>query len=318
MMETLTPRTGLDPREIMRLVQHYRSDGFSNKEELLDFVEAFWGLKIPRGKVCPEHTPPAEYVTAAFFEEVQNSVCWANRGGGKTLNGALVTWLDAVFKPGCETKILGGSLEQSHKMYAHIKERFATTPFTPLIKGEMLKTFTRMTGDGSIQILTASSKSVRGPHPQKLKLDEVDEMAPEIYEASLFIPQTAKDIKASIQIYSTMHKAYGLMSRVINEAAESGYRIFKWCIFDVMERCTADRDCNTCPLWEDCGGRAKSADGFIKIEDAITKKRMVSQDAWNAEALCRMPSQEGLIYKEFDINVHVVADPFEHEPEGTG
>ncbi|MDD5642137.1 MAG: hypothetical protein PHX53_10835 [Syntrophales bacterium] len=300
-------RTGLDAREIMRLVEHYRAEGFADSEELLDFVEAFWGLRIPRVKVCPEHTPPAEYVTAAFFEEVQNSVCWANRGGGKTLNGALATWLDAVFKPGCETKILGGSLEQSQKMYSHIKERFATPPFIPLVKGEMLKTHTKMVGDGSIQILTASSKSVRGPHPQKLKLDEVDEMDPEIYEAALFIPQTAKNIKASIHIYSTMHKAYGLMNQVITEAAQSGYRIFKWCILDVLEKCEG-RDCYTCALLDDCGGRARNADGFIKIEDAITKKRMASREAWNSEALCLMPSQEGLIYKEFDISVHVVSD----------
>jgi hypothetical protein len=30
--------------------------------------------------------------------------------------------------------------------------------------------------------------------------------------------------------------------------------------------------------------------------------------------LCRMPSQEGLIYKEFDISVHVVDDPFLDDP----
>jgi hypothetical protein len=140
----LVPKAGLDAREIKRLVEHYRSAGFTDPEELLDFVEAFWGLKIPKVKVCPEHSPPADYVVAAFFEEVHNCVCWANLGGGKTLNGALSTWLDAIFKPGCETKILGGSLEQSQKMYAHIKERFATESFIPLIKGEMLKTFTGM------------------------------------------------------------------------------------------------------------------------------------------------------------------------------
>ena len=44
-------------------------------------------------------------------------------------------------------------------------------------------------------------------------------MDPELYEAALFIPQTARKIQASIQIYSTMHKAYGLMNQVINEAA---------------------------------------------------------------------------------------------------
>ncbi|MDD2904101.1 MAG: hypothetical protein PHU44_16875 [Syntrophales bacterium] len=115
-----------------------------------------------------------------------------------------------------------------------------------------------------------------------------------------------------------MHKAYGLMNRVIEEAALSGYKIYKWCVFDVMEKCPEWRECGTCELWEDCQGKARHADGFYSIEDAISEKRKVSRDTWLSEMLCHKPSQEGLIYKEFDINVHVVSDPFEHEPEGAG
>jgi hypothetical protein len=58
-----------------------------------------------------------------------------------------------------------------------------------------------------------------------------------------------------------------------------------------MEKCN-DRDCKTCELWEDCGGRARHADGFYLVEDAISAKRKVSREAWESEMLCRMPSQE--------------------------
>src|SRR5208282_3129747 len=93
------------------LIEHHRRHGFQGPEELLRFIRTFWGLRVPQAQVCPEHTPPAEYIVDSFFEEVQDSVCWANRGGGKTLLGALSTWLDTVFKSDCATKILGGSLE---------------------------------------------------------------------------------------------------------------------------------------------------------------------------------------------------------------
>jgi hypothetical protein len=292
------------PREIVQLIEYHRACGFEGPEDLLDFVEVFWGVHIPRVKVCPEHTPPAEYIVAAFFEEILDCVCWANRSGGKTFNGALVTWLDSVFKSGCETKILGGSGEQSLRMYEHMKS-FITPPFQPLVEGEALRTRTHLVNGSNIQILTASTKSVRGPHPQKLKLDEVDEFEDRIYEAALLIPKSARGIRASVQIYSTMHKAYGLMNRVITEAAESGYQVFKWCVFDVMERCEG-RDCDTCELWEDCEGRARQADGFYPVEDAISAKRKVSRETWESEMLCKMPSHEGLIYKEFDLSVHVV------------
>ena len=29
-------------------------------------------------------------------------------------------------------------------------------------------------------------------------------------------------------------------------------------------------------------------------------------ETWESEMLCRMPSQEALIYKEFDLSVHVI------------
>jgi hypothetical protein len=309
-MKTPELPNGFYTREIMRLVKHYRTNRFEDPAELLDFIEAFWGLKVPRVRVCPEHTPPAEYLVDSFFENVLDIVCWANRGGGKTLLGALSTWLDTVFKANCATKILGGSLEQSKKMYQHLTGEgdgwgLVTDDFRYLLRGEMLAAQTTLINKSNINILTASSRSVRGPHPQKLRLDEVDEFEDKIYEAAMLIPKTKHGIKASVQIYSTMHKPYGLMNRVISEATQSGYKIYKWCVFDVMEKCVG-RECATCELWEDCQGKAKQADGFYRIEDAISEKRRVSRDTWLCEMLCFQPSQEGLIYKEFDMALHVV------------
>jgi len=125
------------------LLEYHRSNGFKGPDELLKFIEVFWKLRIPRAQVCPEHTPPAEYIVDAFFESVLDSVCWANRGGGKTLLGALATWLDTVFKTNCATKILGGSLEQSKKMYQHLTGEedgwgLVTEDFRHLLRGEML------------------------------------------------------------------------------------------------------------------------------------------------------------------------------------
>ena len=96
------------------------------------------------------------------------------------------------------------------------------------------------------------------------------------------------------------------MNQVINEAAASGYKVYKWCIFDIIEKCPEWRVCDDCELWEDCQGKARHADGFYGIEDAISKKRQVSRDTWLCEMLCFQPSQEGLIHKEFDLAVHVV------------
>ena len=312
-----SPDFQTEERERRELIEYHRRHGFTGPDELVDFVETFWDLSLPRVHVCPDHTPPAEYVIDTFFEKVLDCICWANRGGGKTLLGGLATWLDTIFKPECGTKILGGSLQQSEKMYHHLTGDgdgwgLVNDHFRYLVKGDMLASRTSTINGSSINILTASSKSVRGPHPQKLKLDEIDEFDPKIYQAALLIPKTKKGLKASVHGYSTMHKVYGLMKEVITEAAKSGYKIYKWCVFDVMEKCVG-RDCGTCELWEDCQGICRKADGFYKIEDAISEKRKVSRDTWLSEMLCFQPSQEGLIYKEFDIAIHVVDPPGQEE-----
>lgn len=299
-----------------RLIEYYQRHGFAGDDELLGFVESFLvdsvghPLYIPRAQVCPEHTAPAEYLCDAFFDRAPEAICWANRGGGKTLLGALATWLDTVFKAGCATKVLGGSLEQSKRMYEHLTGKgdgwgLVTEDFRHLLRGEMLAAHTVLNNLSNIQILTASSKSVRGAHPQKLKLDEIDEMDSDIYEAALSIPMTKRGHQASTHIYSTMHKTYGLMQQVVEEAPARGYRLYKWCIICVLERCEG-RECGGCDLWEDCGGRAREADGYYSIESAITKKRQVSEQTWRSEYLCQIPSSEGLIYSEFSLAVHVI------------
>ncbi len=301
------------------LIEYYQGHGFADEEELLDFVEAFFHdksgstLHIPRTQVCPGHTPPAQYLTDTFFERQPQAICWANRGGGKTLLGALVTWLDTVFKGRCNTKVLSGSLEQAKRLYEHLSGEgdgwgLVTDDFRHLLRGEILAQRTVLNNLSNIQILTASSKSVRGPHPQKLKLDEVDEMDPRIYEAALSIPMTKRGIRASTHIYSTLHRSSGLMQQVIDEGAARGYRIYKWNVFDVMEQCVG-RECAVCELWEECQGRGQQADGYYRIEDIISKKRQVSENTWRSEYLCQIPSAEGLIYKEFDIAIHVVDPP---------
>jgi hypothetical protein len=194
-----------DPAFVKReMLEYHINHGFDDADELLDFIEVYWKLRIPRAQVCPEHTPPGAYIADSFFESVQDSVCWANREG-KTLLGALSTWLNTVFKSGCATKILGGSQEQSKRMYEHLTGEgdgwgLVTEDFQHLLRGEMLAQRTVLNNLSNIQILTASSKSVRGAHPQKIELDEVDEMDPKIYEAALLAPQTKRGIKASVQI----------------------------------------------------------------------------------------------------------------------
>ncbi|MEM6856129.1 MAG: hypothetical protein AAF593_17120, partial [Planctomycetota bacterium] len=72
-------------------------------EALHRFIRAGFGLDIGRTAVSRGSTPPFDYLCHAFFHG-GDCVVWANRGGGKTMLGAVATLLDLVFKPGIQVR----------------------------------------------------------------------------------------------------------------------------------------------------------------------------------------------------------------------
>lgn len=108
-----------------------------------------------------------------------------------------------------------------------------------------------------------------------------------------------------------MHQAYGLMQRVVASAPQFGTPVFKWCVWEVIEKCIG-RTCSQCPLWPDCQGRAKHANGYLKIDDCITQMRRASRAGFEAEMLCKRPSLENVVFAEFDPAVHV--QPIDYDP----
>jgi len=83
-----------------------------------------------------------------------------------------------------------------------------------------------------------------------------------------------------------------------------GTPIFKWCVWEVIEKCI-DRNCSQCPLCSDCQGKARRAIGYLKIDDCITQMRRASRAGWEAEMLCNRPSRRNVVFDEFDAAVHV-------------
>ena len=84
---------------------------------------------------------------------------------------------------------------------------------------------------------------------------------------------------------STMHRPYGLMQKILSEAAGAGQEVFKWCVWEVIETCPPDRNCSRCPLNEDCQGKARLADGYMKIDDCIAQMQRSSRTGWESEML---------------------------------
>lgn len=268
------------------------------------WIVAHLDVHVLRAPLVPGHAAPFDYVVHAFFEgnkgrfagRSPDCVVWANRGGGKTFLGALVTLLELIFKPGVQIRLLGGSLDQSRRMQEHL-HRFAQMPRVAAMC-EFVITRDRVEGrDGAAaEVLAASQTSVRGTRVQKVRCDEVDLFDADLWEAVQLTTRSIKlvgpwgdEIKGSVDALSTMHRPFGLMWKLVGmhllgrsterggpesaveqpaQESASGSSpsvdivmprppIFRWGVLDALERCDDDHACEACALVPECAGRAK-------------------------------------------------------------
>jgi len=280
------------------------------RKDLKNYVKVFLGLDIPDKKICPDHNSPMDYLWHSFAADFDknrlanaDAIVWANRCGGKTELAAVATLLDCVFKPNCQVRILAGSGEQAGRMYQYLIG-FLNAGFEQFPAGQILKEKCRFVNNSAVEVLTQSAKSVRGQHIQKLRCDEVELFDEDVFAAAKFTTQSTPKLLAAMELISTMYRPYGLMQKIVSSANQLGTPVFKWCMWEVIEKCV-DRNCSQCRLWQDCQGKAKQACGYLKIDDCLTQIKRASRAGWEAEMLCKRPSLENVVFDEFDPAEHV-------------
>jgi hypothetical protein len=138
----------------------------------------------------------------------------------------------------------------------------------------------------------------------------VEEFKDDIWQAAQLVTRGGScgdvEVKGSIEAMSTAHRPYGIMTRLIDQAHERGApRLFRWCAMDVIERCEPQRKCEPCVLWSDCRGKAKHADGFVRVDDLIAQWNRSSNEAWASELMCRRPKRSDCVYANFSLEKHV-------------
>lgn len=316
MSAPLSP-TETNIQKAAQLYEALRRKRPATRAHLKNYVKVFLGLDIPDAPVCPEHAAPMDYLWHSFNSDFAKSqrtnadcIVWANRGGGKTELAAVATLLDCIFKQNCKVRILAGSGEQAYRMYEYLLG-FLSKGFDSFLAEPTRAEKCAFSSGSNVELLTQSATSVRGQHIHKLRCDEVELFADDVFNAAKFTTQSTDNLLAAMELISTMHRPYGLMQKLIDQAKINDTPIFKWCIFETIEKCR-DRSCSQCPLWPDCAGKAKSSAGYLKIDDVLTHMRRCSRAGFEAEMLCKRPSLENVVFDEFDSDVHV--KPIEYDP----
>lgn len=203
-----------------------------------DFICYAHGVKLPDVQVCPNHTTPWRAFADAYFAKSSTAVWKASRGfGGKTFILGLLSLVEAETLK-ATVSLLGGSGEQSERVLDddHIG-KFLAYESAPrhLLKSDIAREMTFISGN-RIEALMASQRSVRGPHPQRLRLDEIDEMDLKILDAATGQPMSGDSgIPIQTVMSSTHQNADGTMTEILKRAASKGWPLYEWCYRESME-----------------------------------------------------------------------------------
>lgn len=183
------------------------------------------------------------------------------------------------------------------------------------IKGKPKAIMTTGVAGNYFSSVTASSKQVRGKHPDTLISDETCETSDELVHSAL--PMVDSSQKPLVVMASTFHKIFGVFQETWDNAEQRGYLRIQWDIFDVTKEFAFD-------YWENgilmdgtpvkniagieklksyATGRTGDAEGWVSIENIIQAWREKPTEDWfEVEYMGSRPSATGLVLKPEDVD----------------
>lgn len=206
-----------------------------NDSTLKEFVRLAFGVNIPDKPICKNHQTPFAAFADAYFARSPISIWKASRSlGGKTFLLSLLSLTEALTLK-CDVSLIGGSGEQS-KRALEAMQKFTAYQNAPrhLLRSEILRE-TKFAWGNQVEALMASQASVRGPHPARLRCDEVDEMDLAILDSALGQPMSQGDVLSQVVQSSTHQYADGTMAEVLKRAGENGHSVFEWCYKETLQ-----------------------------------------------------------------------------------
>lgn len=236
-------------------------------DELDAVVRTFFGYQIPRHKVCADHDAPFDAFSTAYFRKDPQVLIRGSRGLAGKSRMLSVLGLTFAVVDGAEATILGGSLAQSKNVHDTIRGVLEYRGFNKgWLSAPPTNSLIAFTNGAMLRPLTASQRTVRGPHPPVLIGDELDEMDPEIWESAKGQPMDQRNYRGDLLqavtcAASTVQYADKTMALEMARFEEMGLPLFNWC------------------HWES----SNPIDGWLSLDMIERKRREVSAERWRVE-----------------------------------
>jgi hypothetical protein len=228
----------------------------SSKEGLRDWVRAFLNLEIPEDSVDPESTSsPLDAIWQIYHTFKTNTgnknpgyILMSCREGMKTVSVSILEillmlhfQLDIGHAAAVETQA-SVNLQYIEGFMLGITPLLEYAGWSNVSQNKRLIKFKTPQGKFPfIKIVICNPKGMNSLHSNVLFLDELDLADPKALKEGQNITGYSKGIHGVTVYLSTRKYAFGNMARAIEKADAMNYRILRWNILDVTERCPESR-----------------------------------------------------------------------------
>lgn len=248
-------------------IQQILNDGIHDEVTLAELIVLAFGISIPDKQVCANHSTPWRAFADAYFAKSPVAIWKASRAfGGKTFLLSLLSLVEALTLK-ADVNLLGGSGEQSKRALNYMSGFWAYDNAPRLLLKSDISREMRFAWGNQVEALMASQASVRGPHPQRVRVDEVDEVDLMILDAALGQPMSKGEIKSQVVLSSTHQYANGTMTECLKRAADKSQPIYEWCYRETLQ-----------------------PHGWLTQDELDRKRSQMSKATWDNEVELQEPS----------------------------
>lgn len=239
--------------------------------ELAEFFATTLGLRFPAIAVCPGHSSPWAALCDAYFARSPVVVIKASRGfGGKTFLMGALAWAEALTLR-ADVTLLGGSGEQAVRVHEYLRE-FWRRPNAPqsVLASDPAGRRTELIWGNKVTALMASMASVSGPHPQRLRVDEIDVMDLKLLDQALGQPMDKGGVPKQVLLSSAHYEADGTLTEILRRARANGWRVHEYC-------------------WKE----TLAPHGWVQPHEIASTRSIVTAAMWQTQYDLQEPSPEG-------------------------
>ena len=271
-----------------------------DRNALHALIALYFGVNIPKHKNCNDHCAPFDFVFDYLTGEIDFAVVLGNRSGGKTHSFGILDTVVSYLYDNTEIATVGAIQFQAQKCYEYFRDYSQKYPFAHNLTSSASMGRTILKNKSQVQVLTGTMSGVNAPHPQLLFVDEIDLMPWNVLQQALSMPQSKNGVMSKTVLTSTRKFAAGAMQRLLDDAPKKGYKVYQWCVWEVIEKLPAD-PAKLNEIRHEFAGELPDgihkADGYYTWRDALQKKRSpMEAETWAVEWRCRKPGTQGTVY----------------------